>query len=149
MRVFLYNQFYISMIELVYYSISNNEINTNVINNILNTSRNYNKKNNITGCLLYHDKIFLQILEGEKDEVLKLYEKIKKDTRHQNVTLVIKENIVERLYSDWNMAYQELNDSHLKVKQFIKNIRFFSDNNEKQSEAIDIFWRMAKLIAVK
>ncbi|MDD7915962.1 BLUF domain-containing protein [Polaribacter ponticola] len=125
MRVFLYNQFYISMIELVYYSISNNEINTNVINNILNTSRNYNKKNNITGCLLYHDKIFLQILEGEKDEVLKLYEKIKKDTRHQNVTLVIKENIVERLYSDWNMAYKELNDSHLKVKQFIKNIRFF------------------------
>ena len=47
------------------------------------------------------------------------------------------------------MAYKELNDSHLKVKQFIKNIRFFSDNNEKQSEAIDIFWRMAKLIAVK
>jgi hypothetical protein len=134
------------MIELIYYSISEIEITSKVLENILFSSRNFNSKNNITGCLLYHNKVFLQMLEGDKKAVNDLFNTIKKDKIHSNVTLIIKEPVKERMFPGWNMAYHELNNNETKVKQFIQNIAYYSENTDKETEAIDLFWRMAKQI---
>lgn len=135
------------MIELVYYSISNTEITSEILSDILITSRDFNSKNNVTGCLLYHNKVFLQLLEGEKETVENLFEKIKDDKRHSNIVLI--EKVEERLFSDWSMAFHELNSSKMSINQFIKDINFYTDTTEKQTEASDMFWRMVKQIVVK
>jgi hypothetical protein len=137
------------MIELVYYSISNTEITSEILSDILITSRDFNSKNNVTGCLLYHNKVFLQLLEGEKETVENLFEKIKEDKRHSNIILVVKEGVNKRLFTDWSMAFHELNSSKMSINQFIKDINFFTDITEKQTEASDMFWRMVKQIVVK
>lgn len=137
------------MIELVYYSFSEKEISSKIIDDILKIAHNNNPKKNITGCLLYHNKIFLQILEGEKQNVLSLFETIKKDNRHNNVTLIKTENVNNRMFPGFSMAFDELNNNEHKMTQFIKNIDFYTNNNDLQTEAIDIFLRMAKQIVVK
>lgn len=136
-----------NIIQKVYYSISISEVTQEFINNILEHSRESNLKKNITGCLLYHNNVFLQLLEGEKDVVEKLYNVIKEDTRHKEVTEIYNQTIENRIFPSWSMAYHELDDNDTEVKKFIKSIQFFSQNNEKPTKAIEIFWKMARYVA--
>ena len=52
--------------------------------------------------LLFKEDNFMQILEGEEVEVMKLYETISKDPRHQRVSLVDKGEIDRRQFGDWS-----------------------------------------------
>ncbi|APZ47746.1 hypothetical protein BW723_16220 [Polaribacter reichenbachii] len=134
--------------QLVYYSITNVIVSDKVITEILESSRKNNAALEITGCLLYHNYIFLQLLEGEKENVNELFETIKKDERHSNVTLIIEENINERMYPNWSMAYHDFRAKKSAKDNFVKSIDFSSNNIPKKTEAIDLFWRMAKQIVV-
>ncbi|WP_439132220.1 BLUF domain-containing protein [Polaribacter sp.] len=132
--------------QIVYYSISETEMNKNTISEILEPSRINNAKKDITGCLLYHDKVFLQLLEGEKEAVSTLYKTIEKDERHSNVTLIIEESINKRMYPNWSMAFHEFEKNKSYIDKFAQSIDFFSKSVPKKTEAIDLFWRMAKQI---
>lgn len=132
--------------QIVYYSISETEITEQSISGILEPSRINNKKQSITGCLLYHNKVFLQLLEGEKKTLKKLYKTIKKDKRHSNITLIIKEDISERMFPDWSMAFHKFQEKKSGSDRFKQSIDFFSNSIPKKTEAIDLFWRMAKQI---
>lgn len=135
--------------QIVYYSISVNIIDKDIISDILYSSRINNKKNDITGCLLYHNNVFLQLLEGEKKDVDDLFDVLKSDKRHSNVTLIIEESIEDRMFPDWSMAYRKLEKPKDNLDKFVQSIDFFSKNVPKKTEAIDLFWRMARQIVVK
>ena len=135
--------------QLVYYSISNIKITAEIIYDIRKLSVRNNSKRKITGCLLYHDNIFLQLIEGEKEDINNLYESIEKDKRHSAVTLVMEENVKERIFSGWSMAFHEFNSSDLNANQFIKNIDFFSKNSDKKTKSNGMFWSLAKQIVSK
>lgn len=140
------------MIELVYYSILNpqeGKTSKEIMDEILMTSREYNSQKNITGCLLFSNNIFLQLLEGKKEDVKNLYHSIKKDKRHSNITLLIEQEVNERMFPDWSLAFYESTITNADMNQFIKNIIFFTENSEKQTEATDLFLRMAKQIIIK
>ena len=40
------------------------------------------------GCLLYYEKQFIQIIEGDKQLIKGLFANIEKDIRHKNVILL-------------------------------------------------------------
>ena len=44
------------------------------------------------------------------------------------------------------MAYHEFDKNEKEMGNFVKSIQFFSENNDKPTETIDLFWKMAKLI---
>lgn len=92
------------MYNLVYRSTANTLSSTQV-DDILNESRDFNKRHDITGCLIYHKGFFIQYLEGEADIVLALFEKIRVDSRHYEVILLSKGNIYSREFDTWSMAY--------------------------------------------
>jgi hypothetical protein len=98
------------LFEIVYHSQAKTQLSAIDILDILKHSRDSNAKKGITGCLLHHKKQFLQILEGEELEVKQLYEKIRKDPRHQNVITLHAEKITERIFDKWNMAFQDFKD---------------------------------------
>lgn len=72
---------------------------------ILLQSRRNNPKDSIGGVLHYGNGYFFQCLEGERDSVNKVYEKIAKDPRHTDVQLLTMQSIDTRLFSDWSMKY--------------------------------------------
>ena len=71
---------------------------------ILESSRKHNPALGITGILLMTDNIFIQVLEGGRDEVCQLYNAIVRDTRHRDVTLLTYEEIDERRFENWTMG---------------------------------------------
>lgn len=80
------------------------------IKKILNKARVFNSSQAISGILLFRSEIFIQLLEGDKEKVKALYEKIKQDPRHSNVTDIAVIEGGTRIFTDWDMAYKEVND---------------------------------------
>lgn len=67
-----------------------------------------NEANGITGMMLFSDGSFLQVLEGEDDQVDALVKKIKKDSRHHSLVQIAEESISERSFGKWSMSFKAL-----------------------------------------
>ncbi|WP_324720151.1 BLUF domain-containing protein [Salinimicrobium sp. HB62] len=52
-----------------------------------------NSKQNIKGILLYSEGHFFQVLEGEKESVLSLFQEIQQDSRHTSVIQVLGKDV--------------------------------------------------------
>ena len=55
-----------------------------------------------------HGGVFIQVLEGGRDEVNQLYNKVLHDSRHTDVTLLEYAEITERRFSGWRMGRVDL-----------------------------------------
>ncbi len=97
-------------IHLAYTSVATVGFQEDELTRILQQSRTYNTSVDITGVLLYVRGSFIQVLEGKKAAVEALYEHIKKDPRHSNVTLLLNRPIVQRLFPNWAMGYTILTE---------------------------------------
>ena len=76
-----------------------------VMDSILEQSRSNNPRLGITGMLCMSDDLFIQVLEGGRDEVCELYKTIVCDNRHENVRLLVYEEITERRFGHWTMGH--------------------------------------------
>ena len=90
---------------LVYSSEATGEMERADLELMLGESRIRNAKRDITGVLVFVDGVFLQVLEGEKDDVDDLMESIRRDTRHCNIKVFHEEEIERRAFPTWRMAY--------------------------------------------
>lgn len=138
------------MYELIYLSKASTDINQSKIEDILSSSREFNAQNNLSGCLIYHNSQFLQLLEGQKEIVISLYEKIIKDNRHTNVKLVYESNITTRSFPEWKMAFIDLNNhTEIEQKMFVDNLLTYADLTPKTNKSLDIFWKEVKNLLTK
>ena len=71
---------------------------------ILKKSKTNNPKVGITGVLCFSQGIFMQVLEGGRDAVSLLYNRIANDARHLEVVLLSYEEIAERRFAGWSMG---------------------------------------------
>jgi hypothetical protein len=71
---------------------------------ILKKSKANNSKTGITGALCCSDGIFLQVLEGGRTSVSRLYGRIASDPRHTDVVLLHYQEIAERRFAGWSMG---------------------------------------------
>ncbi|PVZ04981.1 BLUF domain-containing protein [Actinomycetospora cinnamomea] len=71
---------------------------------IFDVSRANNKKAGVTGALLITDHYFVQALEGDEAIVTGLYERIKDDSRHDQVSLLESGTVESRAFPRWSMA---------------------------------------------
>ena len=97
-----------SLIRLVYASTAFKDWRPKSLLELLKTCRKNNSAKDITGILLYANRTFFQVLEGEEEAVERLFETIKKDKRHKDVTLIEKKLIIEREFPYWSMGSQSL-----------------------------------------
>lgn len=103
-----------SLIRLVYVSSAHNDWLADNLLSLLKTCRTNNSAGDITGTLLYENRTFFQVLEGERNTIEQLFEKIKRDKRHKDVTLIEKKPIGERQFPYWSMGSQKLSSLDLK-----------------------------------
>jgi hypothetical protein len=71
---------------------------------ILRKSKANNPAVGVTGVLCFGEGIFLQVLEGGRSAVNKLYNRIVADKRHHDVELLCYEEIGERQFAGWAMG---------------------------------------------
>lgn len=70
---------------------------------ILASARQANQQNGVTGCLICREDLYLQMLEGKPAAIKALYERIVRDTRHTEVTLLWSGEVATRQFPDWAM----------------------------------------------
>lgn len=90
----------------IYRSTANPAIKQSQICDLLEQAKDFNRANDITGCLLFYNHEFVQYIEGDEFIVTDLFEKIKMDRRHTDVDLLYSGNINGREFENWSMAYE-------------------------------------------
>jgi len=75
---------------------------------ILRQSKANNSIHGITGVLCCSQDIFLQVLEGGRSAVNRLYNCISADPRHKDVELLSYQQIGERRFAGWSMGQVNL-----------------------------------------
>ena len=82
---------------------------------ILAVAREHNMANGITGILCYGGGIYLQAIEGGRNQVNNLYAQIVSDKRHTDVVLLNYEEIAERRFGGWTMGQVNLSKLNTSV----------------------------------
>lgn len=90
---------------IIYLSRATVGFNDQQLQQLLAKSSAHNLTLGITGMLLYGQEQFLQVLEGEPERVRTLYERIRQDPRHRDVTTFADKEIAHRAFAGWAMAY--------------------------------------------
>ncbi len=105
---------------------------------MLEKIRVHNAQADITGLLLYRENCFFQVLEGDKQTVLDLYNRIKADPRHQRVELLFEGPVETREFVDWRMGFVQLDDID------VGQLPGFSDFLENADGPLELFHELSK-----
>ena len=99
---------------LVYTSSAINRLSENELLDLLEVSRANNVSNDITGMLLYCDRLFIQALEGPEENVHAIFAKITKDPRHSMINVLIDRKLEKRCFPDWSMGFRSYKTDELR-----------------------------------
>lgn len=113
---------------------------------ILHSAREFNQPINVTGALVYDRGHFLQVLEGDRENVGRIMERVMRDDRHRNIRLADFSEINERRFNQWSMGYVDADSAqspvHLKtfsnapVEALIWQIQNYLSNGEISGEPV-------------
>jgi hypothetical protein len=93
------------LIRCIYASLAASSFKEDELPVLLERARHANAGQSVTGMLLYIEGSFFQVLEGEAEAVDAVYTRIMRDPRHTQVTLIIREPIAQRDFSEWTMGF--------------------------------------------
>jgi len=128
---------------LVYRSVASPTFNQVDVKEMLQKARDNNSRDSITGCLLYYEGEFIQYLEGNQIKVLNLFDKIKEDKRHKEVTILAYGVADTREFKDWEMAYADFfgdNDQINYFKLLIGSYKENPDSTAHLNPSVNAFW---------
>jgi diguanylate cyclase (GGDEF)-like protein len=75
------------------------------VDQILATSQNNNASVGVTGALMFTDGLFAQVLEGPRQAIETVFERIQLDERHGEVRLLSFGPVKARVFPHWAMAF--------------------------------------------
>lgn len=98
------------LFRLIYYSRNTtaNPEDPNVraeLKDILETAKQHNMVNGVTGALLFNQIYFAQVLEGDRKAVTETFCRIVKDPRHTDHIIMDARAISQRRFADWSMCF--------------------------------------------
>jgi len=96
------------LVRLLYASRSAKPVEHDVVESILAQSRQHNPALGITGILCQSGDMFMQVLEGGRTAVNRLYNQIVRDERHRDVVILHYEEAAERRFAGWTMGQVNL-----------------------------------------
>ncbi len=115
--------------QLVYVSNRQKSCTQQEIDDILDACKRNNPAMEVTGVLLYSDNKFIQLVEGDTQKILRLYDTIKKDERHENCVMISCTPTEEKTFPSWHMGSKEFKSNKLSFETNIsqEDEDFFND----------------------
>jgi hypothetical protein len=93
------------LVELSYVSKATQDMGLSSLVHLFDVSFNWNQGHELTGVLFYENGHFAQILEGRREDVIFIWEKIQTDYRHQVLHRIELEEIDQRLFPSWALRF--------------------------------------------
>lgn len=121
------------MWHMISYVSTASELSDFQIKELMHTTKLKNEALGITGILMQSDQNFFQIIEGEKNIINELYEKIEKDIRHFNLIKIFDNQIKKPSFKQFQnfhtLMYKENN--YLELQQFLAAEKSYNSKNFK------------------
>ena len=92
------------MHELLYTSVATRQIDDGDLQSIRLAAQSRNAASDVTGALMYENRTFTQLLEGDEKEVQAILALITGDSRHTSINVFYEGPIRERSFPQWSMA---------------------------------------------
>lgn len=97
------------LVRLMYVSRAKDGFDAETVQAIVRKSKAHNAELGVTGILCCTETgLFVQVLEGGRTAVNRLYNDIVKDGRHEDVQLLAYEETTERRFTGWSMGQVNL-----------------------------------------
>jgi hypothetical protein len=93
---------------LIYVSQATQAMSIEALADLQKQARSSNRSSGVSGCLVYQDGYFMQMLEGQRDTLQALMDKLKTDPRHRDLRIVIEGPARRRVFLDWGMTLHDL-----------------------------------------
>ena len=128
--------------QLTYRSEAKLGITAEDINSILRQSEANNPQYEITGCLVFNEGYFVQLLEGPKEIIKERFSIIELDKRHDMVEVLSEGETMDRMFEDWKMAYIKLPDQPTtKLESEVKaGLKALEEGAERPNFTSKVFW---------
>ena len=94
------------MLSVIYQSEASFDFSEEDLSVLLMNSRANNRRQSLTGLLLYREGHFVQVLEGPESAVRTKLEVICADPRHRQVRFLSEQRDVDRRYPEWTMGFK-------------------------------------------
>jgi Sensors of blue-light using FAD len=102
------------MFRIVYSSTANQPFSSEDLTDLLQKATARNEAVHVTGMLAHSDGDFLQVLEGEPENVIGVYDRISVDPRHRDVSVLQRGlGYGDRLFPNWTMGFKRVPDQTL------------------------------------
>lgn len=130
-------------IRLLYYSEATKEMSLGELKEILEKARLNNSERDICGMLCYDNQFFLQILEGNNEDVSELFIKIGQDVRHDRVAIMSVQQIERPAFDSWKMGYAGSSDL---LHDLLRELELDSFEPDKLTakQAAEILYKLSK-----
>lgn len=113
-----------------------------VLTDIASKAKLNNPLMEITGLLFYHNRRFVQIIEGEKNSLEDLMSILDEDRRHKNVERIIDQETHKRGFKQWNMDTFNLSSSDIIKPEELKKITHaYKKNLQMDSEMLSSIYK--------
>jgi hypothetical protein len=93
---------------LIYLSQATRPLSAKALTCLVDQARPANARQHLSGALVYSNKRFIQLLEGEQAALEAAYARISRDPRHQHLCKVAHYPIAARQFADCPLAFQTL-----------------------------------------
>jgi len=130
------------MIRLQYLSQSAHNITDQQVQQILVSSRRNNPDLGLTGVLIYGGRLFMQVLEGPDDQVLRMYVRLLDDKRHGDSQILHISPTSERIFQKWSMGVIKSDPLEFHHMTQLREQRFESVQSKTFTAAMTEFLKM-------
>lgn len=137
----------LSMYSLSYSSIISTGYGTGDLKNIREESQAYNSENDITGCLFFRNDEFVEVIEGKKRAVLRLFARIRTDLRHHDLSILWGETHERRYFDGWGLGFHEPSDNPENMsreRRFVHDMLWLHDLSDSSTATVRAFWAVVR-----
>ncbi len=90
------------------YASKHKGLSAETVNQILQKSRANNVRDQITGALIMDERLFMQLIEGNRLEISRCIMRIMQDRNHYDLRIISCRDVGQRLFQEWNMHLIEV-----------------------------------------
>lgn len=118
---------------IIYVSTASRDLDQSEIVELLDQTEVRNNRLGVHGLLIYSEGNFFEVLEGDRDLILDLYESIKQDERHKNIITIFEQPIKDKLFDPKDGYFISANTRYrkLKVENFYNCIKDLDESTQK------------------
>ena len=106
---------------LTYTSLARLDLQASDLENIHRAARELNALDGITGLLVFNGTHFLQIVEGTRDAIDDLLERLRRDPRHTGLEVRDRHRMPQRSFPDWSMELVRVNAGYFEAREAIQD----------------------------